>query len=667
MGFLWEDSSSDSDEESSDSGETVMEEQVEWVEIRPSAAGDSKYAAGYNYDSEDEGFGPMPASQQELSLRVDRNSSVSFHSLAGYLLPGEGDAMAEYVKSGMRIPRRGEVGITAEQIDGLEGLGYVMSGSRHRRMNAVRIRKETRGADWGPDWGAGWGAAVTENQVYSAEEKRALAMYNFEEKANRESMLVGELRELLEKRQKAIATAVGDGSTLTDRFSSIGEQKNVAHVKPCLERLFQRDGIKRIFYVGPADETTNGCAWAFDEPLTLNDILSLKARNQNAATTVTIYADYTTKASIQKLIPADDVTVFSWCSWHAEESKKGQGLTYLVYANLGLREEVMQELSSVYGPDGTSYDDWMPLQGLGLTNFEASAPWLGEFRTLALEARHPIAVYVAATLRKIRRDQTKFGQSKENMERDIILFSDSCYGKLLCEEAARLNAACIIQATSGSHKTTLPELVGLRDDPETDDSLTNDPDTEDEDLQIGCNNGQHWIFQQQYSLTPRQRRRWFGTHYYRLEEPVESDCPPFHWYNPSGQECLTLPGNLSVRLIGKRVEPPAEDERPDVEGQAIVAQPSGQEDWLDGLHELCLNRPTIFTMLESLMREFPEARNPQLFQVLRDELKGSTMRDGPQKEEPSDLIEALEHLRVDLKLRRRFAKDIVEAFIEELE
>lgn len=48
-----------------------------------------------------------------------------------------------------------------------------------------------------------------------------------------------------------------------------------------------------------------------------------------------------------------------------------------------------------------------------------------------------------------------------------------------------------------------------------------------------------------------------------------------------------------------------------VEGQAIVAQPSGQEDWLDGLHELCLNRPTIFTMLESLMREFPEVTSNQ--------------------------------------------------------
>jgi len=196
-------SSSPSSEEDGDSssGETVMEEQVEWVEIRPSTAGDSKYAAGYNYDSEDEGFGPMPATQQELL----NNMSQSKGSYGGYLLPGEGDAMAEYVKSGMRIPRRGEVGITSDEIENLEDLGYVMSGSRHRRMNAVRIRKE--------------------NQVYSAEEKRALAMYNFEEKANRESTLVGELRELLEKRQKAIASAVGDGLTLDQKFSSTGEQK----------------------------------------------------------------------------------------------------------------------------------------------------------------------------------------------------------------------------------------------------------------------------------------------------------------------------------------------------------------------------------------------------------------------------------------------------------
>jgi len=194
-------SSSSSDSRSSSSGESELEEVVEWVEIQPRGANDAKYAQGYNYDSEDEGFGPQPAHQQDLI----NNMSQSKGSYGGALLPGEGDAMAEYVKSGLRIPRRGEVGISADQIDGLETLGYVMSGSRHRRMNAVRIRKE--------------------NQVYSAEEKRALAMYNFEEKANRESMLVGDLREMLEKRQQAIASAVGDGTTLDDRFASIGEQK----------------------------------------------------------------------------------------------------------------------------------------------------------------------------------------------------------------------------------------------------------------------------------------------------------------------------------------------------------------------------------------------------------------------------------------------------------
>merc|ERR1711972_814723 len=157
--------------------------------------------SGYNYDSEDEGFGPVPAAQMENI----NNISQAKGSYGGALLPGEGDAMAEYVKSGLRISRRGEVGITADQIEGLETLGYVMSGSRHRRMNAVCIRKE--------------------NQVYSAEEKRALAMYNFEEKANRESMLVGDLREMLEKRQQAIATMVGDGQTLDDKFASTGQQK----------------------------------------------------------------------------------------------------------------------------------------------------------------------------------------------------------------------------------------------------------------------------------------------------------------------------------------------------------------------------------------------------------------------------------------------------------
>lgn len=92
-------------------------------------------------------------------------------------MPGEGAAIAMYVQQNMRIPRRGEIGWSGEEINGLEDEGYVMSGSRHKKMNAVRIRKE--------------------NQVYSAEEKRALALITFEEKQQKDNKVVGDFRQML--------------------------------------------------------------------------------------------------------------------------------------------------------------------------------------------------------------------------------------------------------------------------------------------------------------------------------------------------------------------------------------------------------------------------------------------------------------------------------------
>lgn len=46
------------------------------------------------------------------------------------LLPGEGAAMAAFVAEGKRIPRRGEIGLTCDEISQYEDVGYVMSGSR---------------------------------------------------------------------------------------------------------------------------------------------------------------------------------------------------------------------------------------------------------------------------------------------------------------------------------------------------------------------------------------------------------------------------------------------------------------------------------------------------------------------------------------------------------
>jgi hypothetical protein len=47
------------------------------------------------------------------------------------LLPGEGAAMAAYIAEGKRIPRRGEIGLTPDEIVHFEDQGFVMSGSRY--------------------------------------------------------------------------------------------------------------------------------------------------------------------------------------------------------------------------------------------------------------------------------------------------------------------------------------------------------------------------------------------------------------------------------------------------------------------------------------------------------------------------------------------------------
>jgi len=127
-------------------------------------------------DDDDELMGPAPPPTLAPALNP--------HDYGGALKPGEGSAIASFVQAGQRIPRRGEIGHTSDQIQHFEDIGYVMSGSRHKRMNAIRIRKE--------------------NQVYSAEEKRALSMLNFEEKAAKEKKLMADLRKYLHDKEQEV-------------------------------------------------------------------------------------------------------------------------------------------------------------------------------------------------------------------------------------------------------------------------------------------------------------------------------------------------------------------------------------------------------------------------------------------------------------------------------
>jgi len=96
------------------------------------------------------------------------------------MMPGEAEAYAKFVQDDKRIPRRGEIGLTSNEITHFEDVGFVMSGSRHKRMNAVRLRKES--------------------QIYSAEEKRLLAQVNYEEKAKRENKILADFRDLVHQK-----------------------------------------------------------------------------------------------------------------------------------------------------------------------------------------------------------------------------------------------------------------------------------------------------------------------------------------------------------------------------------------------------------------------------------------------------------------------------------
>uniref|UniRef100_K1QXD1 NF-kappa-B-activating protein C-terminal domain-containing protein n=1 Tax=Magallana gigas TaxID=29159 RepID=K1QXD1_MAGGI len=135
------------------------------------SAENSDSSSVHRSEDEDEEVGPQPYQPENTVNRMDYGKA---------LLPGEGAAMAAYIAEGKRIPRRGEIGLTSEEIDGFEQSGYVMSGSRHRRMEAVRLRKE--------------------NQIYSADEKRALANFNHEERSKREKKILTQMKEMIRKK-----------------------------------------------------------------------------------------------------------------------------------------------------------------------------------------------------------------------------------------------------------------------------------------------------------------------------------------------------------------------------------------------------------------------------------------------------------------------------------
>lgn len=141
-------------------------------------------------DDDEDDIGPQPLPHSNAALDAAGNAKSQNYGKA--LLPGEGQALAQYVQQNLRIPRRGEIGFSGDQIEQWENSGFVMSGSRHTRMNAVRLRKE--------------------NQIYSAEEQRALALITMEEKKQKEAALVEDFRKMLKEKQDQRNSRAGKNS-----------------------------------------------------------------------------------------------------------------------------------------------------------------------------------------------------------------------------------------------------------------------------------------------------------------------------------------------------------------------------------------------------------------------------------------------------------------------
>lgn len=137
-----------------------------------------------NNDSDsDDSIGPQrPNNTTSDTLRESAQLPSVSVNMGHHLLPGEGAAALAYIQSGQRIPRRGEIGLSSDEISNYERQGFVMSGSRHARMNAVRIRKE--------------------NQLLSAAEQAALDQLNIQEKLQRANNAINQFKQLLDSKHK---------------------------------------------------------------------------------------------------------------------------------------------------------------------------------------------------------------------------------------------------------------------------------------------------------------------------------------------------------------------------------------------------------------------------------------------------------------------------------
>ncbi|KAI6244181.1 Nkap-C domain-containing protein [Aphelenchoides fujianensis] len=175
---------SSSDDDSSDAEEekkAPKEPKEEWVEMTRELREEEAQKAR---EEEAQLIGPQipdyllaanqPESAQFFDGKVDAKDRKNMPR-------SEANAMAAYAAQGKRIPRRGEIGLSSEEISTYEQVGYVMSGTRHKSMEATRLRKE--------------------NQILTAEEKRLLSGFSSDQRKQKEDAVMQQFQNLISSKR----------------------------------------------------------------------------------------------------------------------------------------------------------------------------------------------------------------------------------------------------------------------------------------------------------------------------------------------------------------------------------------------------------------------------------------------------------------------------------
>ena len=193
-----------------------------------------------------QGFSHKCLLQVQLSKKDIRDSSTQllkgevgklrysscFPFLHYDLLNSQGEAMAAYIAEGKRIPRRGEIGLTSDEITAYEEVnspsctkvsqnwyfpGWLGDVWEQAQEDGGCQVQSLPHEDFG-EIIAKWRFLVSllccemvscsmtylafrlrkENQIYSADEKRALAMFSKEERVKRENKILGQFRDMVQ-------------------------------------------------------------------------------------------------------------------------------------------------------------------------------------------------------------------------------------------------------------------------------------------------------------------------------------------------------------------------------------------------------------------------------------------------------------------------------------